>query len=300
MKHGLLLFFNHPFRKVRLFLEDFYRDRFDEVHVITPPENAQENSSKSITYYYQGSYEFGSAFSYLLGRPEIFSEMDWVTIVHDDVMISPAFRERMAPQLAQRPDCVAPSAVALGTHADWPWDSRMVGRAFCSKDPWLGQGVDNPLRSMAELYTQSKKSGAEPTRLTLKARDLLNPGGRGAVTRKFVQKHRSFTVDFGVPLRCANSDFFVVRKDRFDRFCHDAGVLSRCGLFPEVAVPTALDWMSERISFFRDEQLGWIYAGPKVEAAEFQITDLASIPAYFDRHPEKIAIHPIKMSRFLP
>jgi hypothetical protein len=280
---------------VRQFLEDFYRDRFDQIHILTPPEGVGEPSSPAVTHYYQGSYNFAGAFSHLLQQPDLFAGLDWITVLHDDVMLNPAYRRLIEPRLAARPDFLAPAPWPDAEMETWLFNWRIVSRAFLSKDPILGDGPDDPLRALKQLHASSKRPRAKSKQVRLGALNLLHPGGKGAATRKFFYRHRSLTADFGVPLLAGNSDFFIIRRDRFARFCHDAGVLSLCGLFAEVAVPTALDWLAERPAFFSPDQLAWDYRG-----GFERIAHLDGIAHYFQQHPEKVAFHPIKLSRLLP
>jgi hypothetical protein len=298
MKHGLLLFFNHAFPRVRSYLEELYRGQFDEVHALTPPEDLLGSSSETVTYYYHSSFNFGAAFSELLSRPGVFCDVDWVTVLHDDVVLNPDHRRIIESKLAERPDFLAPPATRAETlPREWQWSSRMIGRAFLRRNNTLGDGNDGAVAEMAGLYARSTGMKAPATTFTFPPLDLLRPGSLGLVARKYWADYRSLKVDFGVPLWMGNSDFFLVRADRFGDFCRSSAVLTRCGLFAEVAAPTALRWRSERPAEFAPEDLEWV---DNAEApARFAIRKREDIPAYFEKHPRTLAIHPVKISRLI-
>ena len=298
MNHGLLLFFNHPFRKVRPFLQEFYRERFAKIHVLTPPESSAANSDPDVTYFYHGSYNFGGAFSYLLNRPDLFAGMDWITILHDDVLINPAFPQAVEPVLSQAETLSPPRDPNFHVER-WPWDARMIARAFFPRHPIMGDGNDSAREEMKGLYGQSPGLRADPTQFKMVARDLFNPAFNGALARWMRKKYGTLTADFGVPLSKANSDFFMVRRDKFNALCHYSGVLTRCGLFAEVAIPTALRWLAKKPAEFAAAQLDWSRGTAEEDKKHFSITRIADIPAYFERHPGKLAIHPIKVSKII-
>ena len=300
MNHGLLLFFNHPYRKVRVFLEQYYKDRFAKIHVLTPPEGPAENTNPDVTYFYDGSYNFGGAFSHMLSRPDVFAGMDWVTVLHDDVVIHPDFPHNVESRLADGVESLSPPIDPNFNVPGWPWDARMISRAFFPRHPVMGDGTEAALKEMKELYEMGPGARGASTRFSMSSRDLFSLGVNGSLARWLKKSQGSLTADFGVPISKANSDFFMVRQDRFHTFCHYAGVLTRCGLFVEAAIPSALRWLATKPREFAWEELDWSRVSDELNRKHFQIDSLADIAPHFEKHPRKLAVHPIKMSRLIP
>lgn len=274
LKTALLVVFNHRYDKNIPILRSLYASQFSVVRFLVPFYDGGDEDVIPVynnSRYFQGF--FASSYNQLKDL-----DFDRFLIVADDMIVNPAINSDSVCDILNigENDNFIPYIWPLHSNQKWRHYKNTLDFSFKQK----GIEVQDVFPSVDVALKRLEKYG-------VKMSWEESPG---------------MNVKISYPLVCGYSDFFIVNKSDYFKFCRYSGVLAALGLFVEVAIPTVLSLVtSTNLHTSRSSKSG-LRSGAMWSAVVcdnfFDSYDgkISSLIKDFPR--DKLFIHPIKLSKW--
>jgi hypothetical protein len=295
----LVVLFNHKFERNLVMLDELYRGRFSSVVYVMP---FYTGNRPDVIPVYASSYVFQSYLTQARPRIEATGR-DVFVVVADDMLLNPSLNEdNILTELKLEEGQAYIQELKPLSEAPpvWRWRipsfqsfKRQRYVEFHDEIPTVEQAIDLLARHGVRYRALSRRE-LVPNLIWDLRQDrisvffdnlvfwLIHLGGR---TRQY-------------PFLWAFSDFLVLPRKGFDRFCHLSGAFAAAGTFVETTIPTVVALTYDRIRVERDTR--WksenlILAEDvqqRMEKADFNLKRLlAAMPQ------DMLYWHPIKFSK---
>lgn len=265
-------------------------EAFGDVVIVTPPGGGGDIE------YYTGSYTWQAAVvEYLRSRPS--EEQGHTLVVGDDVVINPSI-DPFQFLAGSDQKCIHQGiwAIAGELPSPWFWHERLALAYTRPMHHLLGNGEDNPRRLLSESALFASRVGEIQQLHHSKLVATGDPSLRANWVRACISEEFAggLTVDFGLPLYGGYSDLFSFPNSSSAMILDFLMRSVRANLFVEVAIPTMLAWSGlEVISLGERLQACW---GDDRKDIDFR--GALDMWNYFERNPELVAVHPVKISKW--
>lgn len=324
-KATLVVIFNHRYDRNIATLERIYRDRFSAIYYLVP---FYDGDHPNVIPVYENSYQYQGYIAQGL-RIYLNNDSQHYIFVADDLLLHPNINETnyqqhfgLDPEASFIPE-------PFDTH-NLDNDETLRFEAYQrdgEKKFYWWRLIDlakyrhrvEGLENAAEMptYDEAKRLLEEHGHTThsLKFTDLYGPfppapgmGQRWQRIWRYLKWLRHYRTEYRIdyPAVASFSDMVIVSKQTIRKFAHYCGVFAANGLFVEFAIPTALLLASRRIvtepMLKKRGRIYWSYteaeANNYAEAMEPFGNQLHKLMENFP--PDKLYIHPIKLSRWQP
>ncbi len=316
-KTCLVIIYNHQFIANIEKLEKLYGGRFDKIYHLMP---FYTGNKENVIPVYENSYQFSGYVTQGLDR--FFSEeFDYYAFMGDDVMLHPKFSNVTIEDMLKIDADTAFTARNLFVMSDEHLLSRVwlfptVLNYMYSENREI---VDDILPSVPDMMVKYKKLGILRRLITEDKikylQDFLPVNCQHNFYYKYMPDYADVNLDlkkilssfkddeygnikYLFPFAGGFSDFFVIPKDYVKRFAYYAGVLAEERIFAEVAVPTSLCIVLNKIMMPKD--------------IDYKIVNYTSVDSQRKEMPEKynksvkkllnewnnenLLVHPVKYS----
>ena len=297
---ALIFIYNHQYNANIERLEAIYSTRFSHIFHLVP---FYLGDKENVIPVYENSYYFQG---YLAQGFRTFynNRFKHYIFIADDLILNPLIDENNYKDHFKLDDvtCFIPNLIPLSELMYWNWMSSATG--FSLK----GQGVElqSQLPKYEDAAARFKKHGISIKPLVfdqLFYKKNLNFRSRLSDVFdviKFKIKKRKLkdkVFDLPYPLVSSYSDLCVISADIIGRFCHFCGLFASSSLFVEIGLPTSLALTAEKIVQEKDLDLQGtgLWNEEDWELVKKYRSNLKSLLADF---PEKLYIHPIKLSQW--
>lgn len=247
----LIVVYNHHFTKNIDRIETIYKNRFSRIFHLMP---FYRGDRANVIPVYANSRHFQGYIAQ--GLKAYFSEdAEHYLFVADDLVLNPRLDERNYESILAIDDqtSFAPGLVPLDCFAE-TWAH--LPEAYQFRTDQVGLELTGLLPSAQEATERIAFHGAEVSVLSFKSAfpppsDQLPLINRNFARIKWSAKrllrgHRQFELAY--PMVGGYSDFLAIDRSSIKEFCHLCGVFASCGLFVELAIPTALALSARKIS----------------------------------------------------
>lgn len=304
-KPCLIIIFNHRFDKNIPVLEKIYSGRFSNIFFLVPFYNGDK---ENVIPVYESSHFFQSFLAQGYNR---FAKDEFTHYIFtgDDCLLNPALNENNFLELMglDADSDFIPEFIELHTLTTGWWQAKK-GIDFFHNRP--GAEVKNELPSREEAVAKFNRHG-----LSVQPLSTLNIFGKKKV--QFLNRWQSFLykqfylhvkwkkyrkngkVELPYPVVGSYSDMFIINKTSIKEFCRVCGITASVGLFVELAIPTALVLVSEKITLEKQLRLQGLAMWQNEETAALESTHKNSLSALLNNFPSKqLYYHPVKLSKW--
>lgn len=284
----LIVIFNHHFIDAVQVLDKIYKNKFFAVKYLIP---FYTGDRKDIIAVYESSYQFHG---YLIQAiDKIFeAQYDWYLFVADDMLLNPKLNENNIVQELHLSgmDFYISSLAPINRRGGYSWGhSRFYMRPFLSEAVNY-QGFiptyEAALKRMRKFFPDYEEYFF----------DGYFEGATVAEREEFLKRNKGNKLIY--PLLNAYSDFFICHKSMLHKFSKLCGVFSAINLFVEMAIPTAMALLSDKIML----ESGIQYKGRSYwdgEREKFEARYDFNINTLLNDYPEEVLFyHPVKMSKW--
>ena len=306
----LVTVFNHNYEKNVEKLEKLNKKRFSDRYYLMP---FYQGSTSNIISVYDHSHRFYSYYQQGLHRYYQEQYSHYVFVADDLILNSKINQHNICDLLDLQPNMGYIKFVVSLHKPPYPWHHTMKGiSAFkteaCEYMPQLPAYRDAVTRlqkhhiDMGDCVMTAK---VKRKLLMNRIRPALANISRKSldwVTRQiatFYLEHSFSSQKLPYPVVRGYSDFIVVPAKYIKEFCHYCGVFASIDLFAEIAVPTALLLVCEKIRFEQKHFRGVEYWKGDHKKLEKLVTRCnANVNEIFKNEPSMLYFHPIKLSEW--
>ena len=305
-KACLVIIFNHRYDKNIPVLRKIYSPRFSHIYFLVPFYNGQD---PDVIPVYESSYYFQSFFAQ--GYHRFFrEEFTHYIFTGDDCLLNPSIDENNFAEQTGLPGGADFIPGFIEFHklkeGGW-WHTRKAVDFFHNRE---GAEVAKELPSREEALKRFNRHGLAIEQLT-KQNIFGNKKipflrwWQSILYKQFFLRvkwkpyRKNGKIELPYPVAGSYSDMFIITKESIAGFCHYCGILASIGLFVEIAIPTALLLISDKIVQEKDLRLQGkaLWTPEEVEAVEKTFNK--SLAALLKDFPAgQIYYHPVKLSKW--
>lgn len=316
-KTCLVVIYNHQYIANIEKLEKLYKNKFDKIYHIMPFYTGDKDNVISI---YENSYQFSN---YVTQAFEKFysDEYDYYAFMGDDVLLNPKLRSNTIEEMLQINQDTAFTARDLYVMDNKYFLTRIwlfpsILNYMYSDDR---KTIDKILPDIEDMVEKYKLLGIKPVLTSEDKIEFLQDFLPVSRQHNFYYKYSPSRADENLdykkllnsykdkenesikylfPFACGFSDFFVIPKNYVKKFSYYAGVLASQRIFAEVAVPTSLCIVMNKISMPTDIGLNIInFTSTDKERVELPERYNKSVKRFIEDWDESnLLVHPIKYS----
>ena len=298
---ALLIIYNHRYDKNISRLEKIYKDKFPYRFHVIPFYDGNDDIEGDIvpvvghSWYFQGY--ICQAYQYIIMKYGV----DFFThyyVIADDMMINPRLCEvNLLQELGLEEDeDFFPELIQLQTLV-YPW---RIYYALKYRLSLRGVEIKKEIPTIEEAKKRFDKYGIRYDRIPLRVVFSKNISFKDNLKNLFLNGYWKFLIpkkrDLEYPILGGYSDTFIVTKASMPRFMHYCAAFASSGLFVELAIPTAIVLVSDKIKFFKDIKYtrGDLW---NEESMAFLNDYNHKLNKLMDNYPENcMYLHPIKLS----
>lgn len=301
-KVALLIVYNHRYDKNISRLEEIYKQKFSHrFHIIPFYDGKYEIDGDIVpvvghSWYFQGYLCQAYQYIRLKYGDDFFTHY---FVVADDMLINPKLDENnlWSEMGIDKQDDFFPEFLELQTlKLSW-----RIHQALDYKRNIPGVEIKGELPSKDDALERFKKHNISCDRIPLSSIFNLKFKLRPMMVNIIRNKHWKYIFSMrrlDYPLVGGYSDTFLVTNNSIERFMHYCAAFASTGLFVEIAIPTALVLVSDRIKKFEDIKMrsGAIWyknENDKLNKYEFILQSLIN-----DFPEDVLFLHPIKLSKW--
>ena len=299
---ALLIVYNHRYDKNISRLEEIHKQKFSHrFHIIPFYDGENEIDGEIVpvvghSWYFQGY--LCQAYQYI----RIKYGDDYFThyfVVADDMLVNPKLNEHnLWSEIGiDEKDDFFPEFIELQS-IKFSW---RIHQALNYKRTIPGVEINGELPSKEDAQERFKKHKISCDRIPMSSifnfKFKLHPMMYNIIKNKqwkyvFSRRHLDY------PLVGGYSDIFLVTNNSIERFMHYCAAFASTGLFVEIAIPTALVLVSDRIKKFEDTKMksGAIWNKNESDILNKYGFNLQSLINDFPE--ELLFLHPIKLSKW--
>lgn len=295
----MCVLFNHPYPENIPALEDVYRNRFRQLRFVVPQYETGRPDTLTV---FRGSNTFqGMVVDALPWLPQ---DSEWYIFTHDDAFMRPDVNEGNIVETLRLcgGDAFIPRINPISWA--WAWSLQFVLQYINPNNFLNGGGLDNlsgylPPRNVA--WAKAARYGIHPYNLPKPDFDRLEPiyimrnrelsaRVRRALILGFYETAREQAfIDISYPFVSGMSDFFIVHRSLLAKLRPILGAFTAAGFFAEIAIPTALLLVAERLVQANASHQIFDWAQDRSDTSDRPIDNL------FNR--DTFLIHPIKLGQ---
>ena len=294
-----MIIYNHQYNKNIEIIENIYSKRFSHIYHLVP---FYKGTKENVIPVYENSHYFQG---YVAQGLKGFFKKNYTHyfFIADDLMLNPAINETNYSSFfnLQAKD----SFLSYFENLDFDWFA--TPKAFKWNMRLAGVEVVDFLPSCEEALRILKKYGVSldvkdtrknsvkiKERITNMLRDFYCYGIREGL-KSILKKPQPPLLPY--PLLGGYSDIFIISSDVIEDFAHFCGIFAATELYVEMAIPTSLALLTENIVTEKETQLKGhpIWDG---EVLDFEKSYEGSLKKLLNNFPEKLYIHPIKLSKW--
>ncbi len=311
----LAVIYNHQFVNNVEKIEKLYGNRFDKIYHVMP---FYRGDNPDIISVYENSYQFQAYVSQALNR--IYDDkFDYYVFMADDVLLCPEFSKDTMEDILKINPITSFTARNLRVMCDeyiltriWLFPS-LIEYLYSENK----RRIDAILPDIGTMSAKYKTLGLKCPLISenkLKFIQDFAPANRynnffynydfdndKMDYKKLLENYKDKEgepVKYLFPFACGFSDFFVIPKKFIKDFAYYSGVLASVRIFAEVAIPTALCIVSDKINFPKTIGLDAInYSAIDERRNELPDKYEHSVKRLIDEWEDKnLLIHPVKYS----
>jgi hypothetical protein len=305
-KACLVIVFNHRYDKNIPVLEKIYAGRFSHIYFLVP---FYDGSHPNAIPVYESSHYFQSFFAQGYSR-FVNKDCTHYIFVGDDCILNPAINESNFLDRTGIPadaDFIPGLNEFKATKGEAWWHT-FKGIDFFSNRK--GAEIRRELPSREEAIGKFRRHGLNSGPLSME--NIF--GTKTPATQKwwkfwlFKQYHFRYKwkahkkkgqIELPYPIAGSYSDIVIVTDQSIYQFCRYCGIMAAAGLFVEIAIPTALLLVSEKIVQEKDLLLQGeaLWTTAEIEAVEKNYN--RSLSSLLQGFPSKqLFYHPVKLSKW--
>ncbi len=295
----LLIIYNHRYDNNIEKLEKIYSGRFSYIMHIVPFYNG---SRENVIPVYECSYRFQGYIAQ--GWERFRGDYEQYLFIADDMILNPEMNQENYRSYfnVEKEEAFITWTKPIGELGGWGF-----GRRFMDPLPVLewynGTHWKNEIMSADKAFEIAQSKGADKGDFTIRLKDIWN-------IRKCLRAYpRLFVLFFKIlllgaqespyPIWGGYSDIIIVPGDRMKEVAHMMGVFAGMNLYVEIAIPTALNLLCEKVKEQTDIDgeimLIWDVEEKSNIVKKYDGRYQALIE---DWDKKQILIHPIKLSQW--
>lgn len=299
----LCVIFNHPYPRNIPLIKKMYSNKFRQIIFIQPIESSDRDD---VVVSYRGSYNFQGMMVDVLPRLEEMSA-EYVVFMQDDCLLNPFFDERnILKELKVEEDVPFHPYFAplTGSIETWAWTLTTVWKVVYSGNALTGTGVENYRRYLPDAVTArehlSSRYGMKFSPIsnvelvTRRFGALADPESDQRLTSTLIEglfktaPGGEIALEF--PWLYGVSDFTVMSMPSLRKISLFLGVTAATNIFVEVAIPTALAVLHEKVS--TTAMTGW-HMNYVWDTAREAVSVEGALSSFANRCA---MLHPVKLS----
>lgn len=292
-KIALLVLFNHRYDKNIPKLRRLYSNKFSHIFFLVP---FYDGNDSDVIPVYGNSFHFATyisqAYSHIrnLGFTHYF-------VVADDMIINPSIDEQnlWAEIGISTEDCYMPRIVSLQQQRYWAH----VVDALKFKVKTRGVEISNILPSKEEAIKRLSTYGCYCPKVPYKGLVPKQVFSKIYLNNIWELARNRFSLSLDYPLVGGYCDILLIPEKVMLSFCQISGAFSAAGLFVEVAIPSTLLLITDKLKMDCDVKLkeGDMWRADTLISFEKEYE--MDVKKLLDNYPKDILFyHPIKFSKW--
>ncbi len=246
----LIILFNHRYDANIDRLERIYKNRFSHIRYIVP---FYDGPREDVIPVYECSFRFSG---YVTQAYEKFAgDFDHYFFVADDIALHPDINEDNYEEWFGVDDktCYIPIMEPVGRLGDWPYRGRFMDPewALCR---YSGTLWKDEIMSADEAFAIAEKKGFTKKDFQYTSKSIWR-----AIRGKYWKRHPRLFIMFWKPILLGPqtlpyplwgkySDIFIIPQKYMKDMSRMFGIFAGMNLFVEIAIPTAIELLSEQVS----------------------------------------------------
>ena len=293
---ALIIIYNHQYNKNIEIIENIYSKRFGHIYHLVP---FYKGTKENVIPVYENSYYFQG---YVAQGLRGFFKKNYTHyfFIADDLMLNPAINETNYSSFfnLQAKD----SFLSYFENLSFDWFATL--KAFKWNMRLAGVEVVDFLPSCEEALRILKKYGVSldvkdtrknSVKIAKRIKNNIHLYGMKGGLKSILKKPQPQLLPY--PFLGGYSDIFIISSDVIEDFAHFCGIFAATELHVETAVPTCLALVTENIVTEKETELkGHLIWGEAIR--DFEKSYEGSLKKLLNNFPEKLYIHPIKLSRW--